>query len=119
MEIDDLEKWGGVMGRGHNYFENGDLDIFSGKAPCLPSPVCFLNLISDGSGNKPGWYVKYVEVTTTIPGDESKRQYFDIEQWLALDEPPHELSVERNNCPQMVSTFGVGCENRKCLSSIV
>ncbi|KAJ4891699.1 hypothetical protein Rs2_31447 [Raphanus sativus] len=120
IDIGDLEKWGGVMGQGHNYYENGNLDIFSGTAPCLPSPVCFLNLNSDGSGNKPGWYVKYVEVKTTRPGVETKRQYFDVEQWLAVDEPPHELSVERNNCLQTVSTsVGVGCENRKCISSII
>lgn len=108
------------MGRGHDYYENGNLDIFSGTARCLPSPVCFLNLNSDGTGGKPGWYVEYVEVKTTRAGAETKRQYFDVEQWLAVDEPPHELSVERNNCLQTVSTsVGVGCENRKCISSII
>ncbi|KAJ6289051.1 hypothetical protein OIU76_024945 [Salix suchowensis] len=65
VEVPDLERWGGLMEPGHNYFERGNLDIFSGRAPCLSSPVCALNLTSDGSGSGHGWYVNYVEVTTT------------------------------------------------------
>ncbi|TQD97515.1 hypothetical protein C1H46_016852 [Malus baccata] len=30
IEITNLEAWGGLMGPGYNYFERGNLDIFSG-----------------------------------------------------------------------------------------
>ncbi|XP_039000588.1 PLAT domain-containing protein 2-like [Hibiscus syriacus] len=31
VEISNLETWGGLMERGYNYFERGNLDIFSGR----------------------------------------------------------------------------------------
>ncbi|KAJ6419456.1 hypothetical protein OIU84_029543 [Salix udensis] len=57
VEVPDLERWGGLMEPGHNYFERGNLDIFSGRAPCLSSPVCALNLTSDGVRFRP-WVVR-------------------------------------------------------------
>ncbi|KAL1222457.1 PLAT domain-containing protein 1 [Cardamine amara subsp. amara] len=84
------------MGSDHNYNENGNLDIFTGKERCLPSPVCLLTLTSDGSGNKPGWYVDYVEVTTAKIGSVRTVQNFSVQQWLAIDESPYELSTQRN-----------------------
>ncbi|KAL1198505.1 PLAT domain-containing protein 2 [Cardamine amara subsp. amara] len=86
------------MGSGHNYNENGNLEIFTGKEKCLPSPICLLTLTSDGSGNKPGWYVDYVEVTTAKVGSVRTVQRFYVQQWLAIDESPYELTTERNNC---------------------
>ncbi|KAG2332217.1 hypothetical protein Bca52824_003397 [Brassica carinata] len=76
------------MSTGHNYFENGDLDIFSGTERCLSSPVCFMRLNSDGSGNKPSWNVEYVDVTKGKVGSVSKHRCFSVEQWLAVDENP-------------------------------
>ncbi|CAF2114148.1 unnamed protein product [Brassica napus] len=99
IEIKDLVNWGGKMPEGHDYFENGNLDIFSGTERCLPGPVCFMRLNSDNSGYKPGWYVVYVDVTTSKPGSVSKHQRFTVEQWLAVDEPPNQLYAERSNCP--------------------
>ncbi|KAF3571134.1 hypothetical protein F2Q69_00062787 [Brassica cretica] len=108
IEIKDLVNWGGKMPEGHDhgsatgthdYFENGNLDIFSGTERCLPGPVCFMRLNSDNSGYKPGWYVVYVDVTTSKPGSVSKQQRFTVEQWLAVDEPPNQLYAERSNCP--------------------
>ncbi|CAG7866502.1 unnamed protein product [Brassica rapa] len=103
IEIKDLPallvSWGGKMPEGHDYFENGNLDIFSGTERCLPGPVCFMRLNSDNSGYKPGWYVVYVDVTTSKPGSVSKHQRFTVEQWLAVDEPPNQLYAERSNCP--------------------
>jgi hypothetical protein len=56
VDITNLEAWGGLMRPGHNYFERGNLDIFSGRAPCLAAPICAINLTSDGSGPHHGWY---------------------------------------------------------------
>ncbi|KAF8083355.1 hypothetical protein N665_0778s0008 [Sinapis alba] len=98
IEIKDLVSWGGKMPSGHDYFENGNLDIFSGTERCLPGPVCFMRLNSDNSGNKPGWYVVHVDVTTSKTGSVSQHQHFTVEQWVAVDEPPYQLYAERSNC---------------------
>ncbi|XP_020090608.1 PLAT domain-containing protein 1-like isoform X2 [Ananas comosus] len=83
VRITNLEAWGGLMGEGHNYFERGNLDVFSGLGPCTSSPPCRLNLTSDGSGAHHGWYCNYVEVTTTGPHAGCAQQLFTVEQWLA------------------------------------
>ncbi|KAG4175696.1 hypothetical protein ERO13_A11G200200v2 [Gossypium hirsutum] len=46
VEISNLETWGGLMEPGHDYFERGNLDIFSGRGRCLGAPVCSMNLTS-------------------------------------------------------------------------
>ncbi|MBA0561083.1 hypothetical protein Golob_017936, partial [Gossypium lobatum] len=56
VEITNMETWGGLMEPGHDYFERGNLDIFSGRGRCLDAPVCSMNLTSDGSGTGHGWY---------------------------------------------------------------
>lgn len=96
--IRNLEAWGGLMGRDYNYFERGNLDIFSGRGPCLDAPVCAINITSDGSGSHHGWYCNYVEVTTTGPHIPCAQKQFTVEQWLALDTSPHELWATRNYC---------------------
>ncbi|XP_074308729.1 PLAT domain-containing protein 3-like isoform X2 [Silene latifolia] len=96
--IKDLEAWGGIMGEGYDYYERGNLDIFTGSGPCLDRPVCSMKLMSDGSGEHHGWYCNYVEVTTTGPHLGCAQQLFTVEQWLALDRSPHELTAVRNNC---------------------
>lgn len=103
VNITDIEAWGGLMGQNYDYFERGHLDIFSGRGPCLSGPVCAVRLISDGSGPHAGWYVNYVEVTTTGPHRGCNQQRFDIEQWLALDAPPYQLIATRNYCSQDLS----------------
>lgn len=100
VRIRDLEKWGGLMGPGYDYFERGNLDIFSGRGPCLSGPVCSLNLTSDGSGPHHGWYCNYVEVTTTGVHRSCDQAQFEVEQWLALDTSPYELTAIRNYCPK-------------------
>ncbi|XP_019095686.1 PREDICTED: PLAT domain-containing protein 1-like [Camelina sativa] len=96
--------WGGLMGPFHDYFERGNLDIFSGLGSCLSGPVCAMNLTSDGSGDHHGWYCNYVEVTMS----ESRRkkscsqEKFTVEQWLARDASPYELSAVRNHCSDFV-----------------
>ncbi|XP_065876803.1 PLAT domain-containing protein 1-like [Euphorbia lathyris] len=103
--ITNLRSWGGLMGPEHSYFERGNLDFFSGKAPCLSSPVCALNLTSDGVGPHHGWYVNYVEVATAGVHGTCSQEQFTIEQWLASDAAPYELTAIRNNCPTY-STLG-------------
>ncbi|CAA2964483.1 PLAT domain-containing 3-like [Olea europaea subsp. europaea] len=98
IRINNLESWGGLMGPGYNYFERGNLDIFSGRGPCLSGPVCKMNLTSDGSGPHHGWYVNYVEVTTTGVHKQCTQEKFTVEQWLATDASPYELTAVRNHC---------------------
>lgn len=86
------------MGPDYDYFERGNLDIFTGRGPCLNGPVCAMNLTSDGTGSHPGWYCKYVEVTSTGIHKPCARKFFSVEQWLATDAPPYELTATRNNC---------------------
>ncbi|XP_030535094.1 PLAT domain-containing protein 3-like [Rhodamnia argentea] len=106
--ITDLEAWGGLMEPGHNYYERGNLDVFSGRGPCLSAPICALNLTSDGSGPHHGWYCNYVEVTTTGVHTPCSQQQFTVEQWLASDAPPYELSAIRNYCPSSLDGVGGG-----------
>ncbi|XP_027336597.1 PLAT domain-containing protein 3-like isoform X1 [Abrus precatorius] len=96
--ITNLEAWGGLMDPGYNYFERGNLDIFSGRGPCLDGPVCAVNLTSDGSGPHHGWYCNYVEVTSTGVHIPCAQQQFTVEQWLATDTSPYELWAVRNYC---------------------
>jgi len=96
--IPDLARWGGLMGAGHDYYERGSVDIFSGRGPCLSSPPCAVNLTSDGSGAHHGWYCKSVEVTAAGPHRACARAAFGVEQWLARDAPPYRLYAERGAC---------------------
>lgn len=98
IRINNIEAWGGLMGPGYDYFERGNLDIFSGRGPCLTAPVCALNLTSDGSGSGHGWYCNYLEVTVTGVHEQCSQHYFEVEQWLATDASPHELTAIRNQC---------------------
>ncbi|XP_058735748.1 PLAT domain-containing protein 3-like [Vicia villosa] len=96
--IKSLVPWGGLMGSGYNYFERGNLDIFSGRGPCLDGPVCAVNVTSDGGGAHHGWYCNYVEVTTTGPHVSCSQEQFEVEQWLATDTSPYQLWAVRNHC---------------------
>ncbi|KAG7539268.1 PLAT/LH2 domain superfamily [Arabidopsis suecica] len=101
--ISDLVSWGGLMGPLHDYFERGNLDIFSGLGSCLSGPVCAMNLTSDGSGDHHGWYCNYVEVTMSESRRRScSQEKFEVEQWLARDASPYELSAIRNHCSDSV-----------------
>ncbi|KAE9449973.1 hypothetical protein C3L33_18126, partial [Rhododendron williamsianum] len=98
IRISNIVSWGGLMGPTYNYFERGNLDIFSGKGPCLTGPVCTLNLTSDGSGPNHGWYCNYVEITSTGAHVDCAQQLFTVEQWLATDTSPYELTTVRDSC---------------------
>lgn len=98
VRVNNLETWGGLMGEGYDYFERGNLDIFSGKGPCLDGPVCKMNLTSDGTGSGHGWYCNYVEVTTTGAHIPCAQKKFTVDEWLATDRSPYELTVIRDSC---------------------
>ncbi|KAI4387139.1 hypothetical protein MLD38_004991 [Melastoma candidum] len=89
------------MDPGHSYFERGNLDIFSGRGPCLAAPVCAINITLDGSGENHGWYCNYVEVTSTGPHVLCAQKLFKVEQWLAMETPPYALNAYRNECPEV------------------
>ncbi|CAI9109414.1 OLC1v1009232C1 [Oldenlandia corymbosa var. corymbosa] len=95
IRINNIESWGGRMGPGYDYFEAGNLDIFSGRGPCVPGPICSLTLTSDGSGMLPAWYVNYLELTTTGDHKSCGRQLFTLDTWLL---PPFSLTAVKNNC---------------------
>lgn len=103
IRINNLEAWGGLMGPDYDYFERGNLDIFSGRGPCLTGPVCLMNLTSDGTGPHHGWYCNYVEVTVTGIHQNCSKQTFTVDQWLATDTSPYDLTAVRNNCGNEIS----------------
>nr|XP_010919638.1 PLAT domain-containing protein 3 [Elaeis guineensis] len=101
FQVKDLVSWGGLMGPDHDYFERGNLDIFSGRGPCgLSTPLCRLNVTSDGSGKHPGWYLDYVEVTFTGPHLNCSQTLFNVYRWLATDAWPFQLTATINVCDQ-------------------
>uniref|UniRef100_A0A0V0HGQ9 Putative lipoxygenase homology domain-containing protein 1-like n=1 Tax=Solanum chacoense TaxID=4108 RepID=A0A0V0HGQ9_SOLCH len=103
IRINNLEDWGGLMGPGYNYFERGNLDIFSGRGPCLNGPICKMNLTSDGTGSGHGWYCNYVEVTVTGVHRECDQQNFKVEQWIATDHSPYQLTFIKDLCKKTKS----------------
>lgn len=98
VQITNIEEWGGLMGSGYNYFERGNLDLFSGRGPCMSSTPCWMNLTSDGVGAHHGWYCNYVEVSVTGPHMGCSQQQFTVEQWLATDAAPYQLYAVRDYC---------------------
>ncbi|XP_074560703.1 PLAT domain-containing protein 3-like [Curcuma longa] len=100
--LQDLRKWGGLMGVDHDYFEAGALDAFSGLGPCgLRLPICRINLTSDGAGRHHGWYCDYVEVTATGPHLPCSQTLFYVRQWLATDAPPYTLYATVDGCDRL------------------
>ncbi|XP_073020220.1 PLAT domain-containing protein 3-like isoform X1 [Primulina eburnea] len=95
--ISNLRNWG-IMGPKHEYFERANTDIFTGLGPCIGSPICRLNVTSDGSGDHHGWYCDYIEVTSTGPHKGCSKSIFYVYQWLATDAPPYELSAFLDGC---------------------
>ncbi|XP_022159540.1 PLAT domain-containing protein 3-like [Momordica charantia] len=105
VSISDLESWG-LMGPGHDYFERDSVDVFSGRGACIDAPVCRLNLTSDGSGPHHGWYCDYVEVTSTGPHRACSQTAFYVDQWLATDVPPFQLTTILDGCEDWVRGHG-------------
>ncbi|KAG5558340.1 hypothetical protein RHGRI_008312 [Rhododendron griersonianum] len=97
--VPNLRSWG-LMGHSHDYFERGNLDIFTGLGPCVGAPLCRLNLTSDGSGAHHGWYCDFVEVTSTGPHKDCSQSIFYVDQWLATDAPPFELTAVIDGCDE-------------------
>ncbi|XP_047082563.1 PLAT domain-containing protein 1-like [Lolium rigidum] len=104
IQITGLPSWGGLMGEGHSYFERSNLDIFSGRGPCMASAPCRMKLASDGTGDHHGWYCNYVEVTVTGPHKGCAQQLFTVEQWLATDVSPYKLDSVVDQCSAVDGT---------------
>ncbi|XP_060184817.1 PLAT domain-containing protein 3-like [Lycium barbarum] len=98
IRINNIVAWGGLMGSDHDYFKRGNLDIFSGRGPCLTGPVCKMNLTSDGTGHSHKWYCNYVEVTVTGIHTKCNQQNFEVEQWMATDKSPYQLTYISDLC---------------------
>ncbi|XP_074287654.1 PLAT domain-containing protein 1-like [Silene latifolia] len=84
----------------YDYFERDHLDSFTIRSNCHTSKLCKLELSHDNTGTKPGWYVDYLRVQTKYPGDllAFEDTKFKINQWLAKDEEPNSLSVQKDLC---------------------
>ncbi|KAL9412016.1 hypothetical protein AB3S75_045594 [Citrus x aurantiifolia] len=95
--VPDLKSWG-LMGPHHDYYERGNVDVFSGRGPCIGSPICNLNVSSDGSGMFPSWYCEYVEVTSTGPHRSCDQSAFYVDQWLSSRMPPFESTAVIDGC---------------------
>lgn len=99
--IPDLEKWG-IMGKDYDYYERGNLDLFSGRETCIKHPVCRLKLESDAKGESPGWFVEFVEVATVQPEKSCRQVRFPINKWLGV-EGNKELNVVLEECKDYVA----------------
>ncbi|GKV33843.1 hypothetical protein SLEP1_g42293 [Rubroshorea leprosula] len=97
MSVSNL-KAQGLKSPSHDYFERGNLDSFSGRGACIEPPACRLNLTCDGSGEHHGWYVDYIEVTSTGPHKPCSQSVFYVDRWLASDAPPFELTAVVDGC---------------------
>ncbi|PNX72137.1 lipoxygenase y domain-containing protein 1-like [Trifolium pratense] len=97
VRVSNLKSWG-AMGDCHDYFERGNVDAFTGLGPCIGTPICRLNLTSDGSGSHHGWYCDYVEIISTAAQKPCSQTIFYVDQWLAKDVAPHNLSVVLDGC---------------------
>lgn len=112
VHLKNLRFWG-IMGAGHDYYERDSLDIFSGRGPCIGTPVCRLVLSSDGSGSHHAWYCDYVEITSTGPRKQCSQTLFNVQQWLAKDRDPYELTVELDACDSPGTEGRFVVENRR------
>ncbi|XP_068315064.1 PLAT domain-containing protein 3-like [Pyrus communis] len=95
--VPDLRSWG-LMGPHYDYFEHGNLDVFSVRGPCMDAPVCRLTLTSNGFGAHAGWYCDHVEVTATGPNTACSKSIFYVQQWLSNDVAPYQMTATRDAC---------------------
>ncbi|XP_010258838.1 PREDICTED: PLAT domain-containing protein 3-like [Nelumbo nucifera] len=97
VRVPDLRKWG-IMEHGHSYFQRGNLDVFSSRAPCVAFPLCQLNLTVSGGTLLNSWYCEYVDVTSTDPHKNCSKTIFDVKQWLVAGH----LSASVDKCNRKV-----------------
>ncbi|KAM1793882.1 hypothetical protein ACFX11_034420 [Malus domestica] len=101
--VPDLRLWG-LMGPHYDYFERGNVDVFSVCGPCMDAPVCWLTLTSNGFGAHAGWYCDHVEVTATEPNTASSKSMFYVQQCphshtsLLSPKPTTPLQAHFNGC---------------------
>jgi hypothetical protein len=90
-------------------FERGSVDTFIGiNGTCFTYP-CKMRLQSDGTGPYPGWYVESVFLLAIAESLKDEASHlFRVDQWLAVDEPPHQLFAERDDCDATTTATGAG-----------
>ncbi|TQD71357.1 hypothetical protein C1H46_043101 [Malus baccata] len=69
----------GLMRPQYDYFERGNVDMFSVHGPCIDAPVCRLTLTSNEFGAHAGWYCDHVEVTATGPNTACSKSMFYVQ----------------------------------------
>lgn len=116
VSIPNLKDWG-LMGPKHDYFERGNLDIFSGRGPCIAQPICRINVTSDGSGSHHGWFCHNVQVTSSGPNRGCSQSIFYVDQWLASDAPPYQLSAVLDACGLLTQSINGPFTVRKPIGS--
>lgn len=109
IDIPDLTKWG-LMDSHRDYFERGNLDIFSGRETCLEPPICNLKLVSDGAGAHPGWYVEYIEVAISRPDGPCTQITFPVNKWLGSLSHPTEVTVLLEGCRKYIQKMDSAAE---------
>lgn len=97
MWVNNLTNWG-IMGPDHDYFEQGNLDYFSGVSSCVGAPICRLNLTSDGSGKHHSWYCDYIQVTFSGAHRQCEQTTFYVDQWLSTTVSPFHLTATIDVC---------------------
>ena len=85
------------MWYGHEYFQWGSVDVFSGRSRCLSAPPCSLEITFSGGGDGK-WFCEFVQVTATGPGLPCYQKMFMVGQWLTVDEDPRKLMALRDEC---------------------
>ncbi|XP_057783822.1 PLAT domain-containing protein 3-like [Salvia miltiorrhiza] len=81
LPIVNLKDWG-LMGPTHDYFGHGEVDLFAGKGPCLPGPVCSLIIVLDGYDS---WYCDFINVTTVGVAQSCSQKHFVVKKWLDVN----------------------------------
>lgn len=102
FEIESLASIG-LMGPSHKYFQDGALDIFSGKGECLTGPICGMNLTSDGSGPGHKWFCNYIDVTMAAPHGACTQKSYRVELWFQKDPNPELLQVIASSCSSLIT----------------
>lgn len=106
LDVPDLAQYG-TKGPSYDYFERNKLDTFE-----IPSKVsecfdaCSMVISHDNTGDKPGWYLDYVNTGAYNNGVKEYQSNFAVYQWLARDEPPvYDTRAEVYRCPVKDEAF--------------
>lgn len=89
----------------------GDKSFLKIESPYVLVKNLSVNLESDNSGKKPGWYVDSVSVNMKLPNNSVSHYWFPIHNWIGGDDAPTSYTFRQNDNIQ-VYTFSVETGNR-------